>query len=154
MLPSAPPSHTQEQALLDFFHLVRIADRLEPLLPAGVRPRVNDLLHELGSRLQEALVGHLDPRTLDEVRRFEPCLRGQGLIYLLERAAAEQWQGVPAWKRDRWCEWLYDFDEQGQADVLLADPEVRTVPDVAAWLLRHERHLFPDISDEDNQEDN
>jgi hypothetical protein len=133
-------SVSSDESLLLFYRHLHDADKSEPALPPSIRAEIHHRFRDLLARLKEAIVRYWDPKTIREVRDYEPSLSGHALAYLITKAI-----GSPGRRSrkdmlqiDECREYLWDDETTAQR--ILADSSVRDVEDVIHWLEKHRRH--------------
>lgn len=132
----------ENEPLLSFFRTLQRLEELFEKLPSIVKLGVEDIVNELRSRFIENAIIHLNPVDCDDIRKLDPALQGQALIYLLNRhgLANEAGGALSPSEMDRWREWLYDLEREGHAAEVLADASVKSPQDLARWFRQRCSH--------------
>lgn len=128
----------EKEPLLSFCRTLQKLEELLEKLPSIVKLGVEDVVNELRSRFFEHAIIHLNPADCDDVRKLDPALRGQALVYLLNRYGRineeAEAEGYPSHSEmDRWQEWLYDLEGEDHAAEILADDSIKSPRDLVHW---------------------
>ena len=138
---SDPGKTEQAEPLLAFYQHVLAAYQLFPAVQRRMADKVCDYLGELLVAAQQAVVCHQKPRSVDEVRAYEPSLRAPALAFLLwayqQNRTGED--DLP-FEVARWSDYLWQQDED-QELLPLVDANVQTAEDLVRWFRCHEQLL-------------
>ena len=131
----------QAELLLTFYQHVLAASRLFPAVQRQMADKVCDHLGELLVAAQQAVVSHLKPTSMDEVRAYEPSLRAPALAFLLwSHQRSKSGDQNLCSEIDRWSSYLWQQDEE-QELLPLIDAHVNTTEDLVRWFRHHEQLL-------------